>query len=111
VIARRNGVRRSKSGARFGFSDRGDRDVKLSQLGDPLEKLNAHIDWELFRADLAKIYSERMVLNGQHHTQALVCRRDAFGSSHLTTCRMMRPFELRDVDGSPIDKKRAREII
>ena len=40
-----------------GFFDRGDRDVKLSQLGDPLEKLNAHIDWELFRADLTQVYA------------------------------------------------------
>ena len=40
-----------------GFFDRGDRDVKLSQLGEPLEKLNAHIDWELFRADLTQVYA------------------------------------------------------
>jgi len=38
------------------FFDRPERDAKLSQLGDPLEKLNAEIEWEPFRSDLVKIY-------------------------------------------------------
>ncbi len=64
LISKRKRDRQKKRRASFkvrgevGFFDRGDRDFKLSQLGDPLEKLNAHVDWEIFRADLAKIYAK-----------------------------------------------------
>lgn len=33
----------------YGFFDQDIRLTKLSELGDPLEKLNNHIDFELFR--------------------------------------------------------------
>ena len=33
----------------YGFFDQDIRLSKLSKLGDPLEKLNAHIDFEIFR--------------------------------------------------------------
>mgnify|MGYP003450253837 FL=1 len=33
----------------YGFFDQDIRLTKLSELGDPLEKLNAHIDFEIFR--------------------------------------------------------------
>jgi IS5 family transposase len=49
-----------------GFFDRSDRNAKLSQLGDPLEKLNAEVNWEIFRADLAQVYAhERKSLAGR----------------------------------------------
>jgi len=38
-----------------GFFDENDRLKELSQLGDPLEKLNKVIDWESFRHSLNKV--------------------------------------------------------
>jgi hypothetical protein len=35
-----------------GFFDEQDRLEKLSSQGDPLEKLNAAMDWEIFRPQL-----------------------------------------------------------
>jgi IS5 family transposase len=39
-----------------GFFDEQDRLEKLSQQGDPLEKLNALIDWEIFRPQLKRCF-------------------------------------------------------
>jgi IS5 family transposase len=41
-----------------GFFDENDRLKELSQLGDPLEKLNKVIDWEAFRHSLNKIFKK-----------------------------------------------------
>ena len=37
-----------------GFWDIGERYVRLSEAGDPLEKLNGLVSWEVFRKPLAK---------------------------------------------------------
>lgn len=36
---------------------------RLSKLGDPLEKLNAAIDWEIFRAPIKKGYVLNLLLH------------------------------------------------
>jgi len=41
-----------------GFFDESDRLAELSKMGDPLEKLNAFIQWEDFREKLAKAFSK-----------------------------------------------------
>lgn len=41
-----------------GFFDENDRLKELSQLGDPLEKLNKVIDWESFRHNLKKVFKK-----------------------------------------------------
>jgi len=41
-----------------GFFDENDRLKELSQLGDPLEKLNKVIDWESFRYSLSTIFKK-----------------------------------------------------
>ena len=41
-----------------GFFDENDRLKELSQLGDPLEKLNKVIDWQSFRHSLSKIFKK-----------------------------------------------------
>ena len=42
-------MKRYKRHRDYGFFDQDIRLTKLSELGDPLEKLNAHIDFEIFR--------------------------------------------------------------
>ena len=39
----------------MGFFDLESRYASLSGLGDPLERLNAAVDWEIFRPDLERI--------------------------------------------------------
>ena len=39
-----------------GFFDIEERTKKLTQMGDPLIALNAHVDWEAFRADLNRVH-------------------------------------------------------
>ena len=39
----------------MGFFDLERRYASLSELGDPLERLNATVDWEIFRPDLERI--------------------------------------------------------
>jgi len=41
-----------------GFFDENDRLNKLSELGDSLEKLNKHIQWENFRGILSKVFKK-----------------------------------------------------
>jgi IS5 family transposase len=41
-----------------GFFDENDRLKELSELGDPLEKLNAYINWEQFRGVLNKVFKK-----------------------------------------------------
>ena len=38
------------------FFDIQERTAKLTQMGDPLIALNAHVDWEAFRADLNRMH-------------------------------------------------------
>ena len=41
-------------GGQAGFWDINERYVRLSEAGDPLEKLNAVVPWEVFRKPLSK---------------------------------------------------------
>jgi hypothetical protein len=40
-----------------GMFDSNNRDEKLSEIGDPLERLDAKIEWELFRPTLEQLYA------------------------------------------------------
>jgi len=41
-----------------GFYDDNDRLAELSRMGDPLEKLNKYIQWEIFSEMLTKAFSK-----------------------------------------------------
>jgi hypothetical protein len=51
-----------------GFFDETDRLEELSKIGDPLEKLNKHVNWEDFRGVLTKTLKKKhTVLAGVPH--------------------------------------------
>ena len=51
-----------------GFFDENDRLAELSKLGDPLEKLNKHMNWENLRGILTRaLRKKRKVPAGDHH--------------------------------------------
>jgi hypothetical protein len=60
---------------------------------------------------LAATYHRLMVHAGKHHTSAL-CHTAATLLTRVAACwRSQTPYQLRDVDGSPVDKDQARAII
>ncbi len=46
-----------------GFFDIETRTAKLTAMGDPLVKLNAQINWEAFRPDLARVHERERKSN------------------------------------------------
>lgn len=88
--------------------------LKITQAGPSLIKKFAFLDAESARQcdpQIAAIYYDQMVHHGKHHVQAIcTC------SAHLldrvgVVLREDRPYQLRDVDGTPISPKHARQII
>jgi len=53
-----NMEREMKKPMQPGFFDIADRTGKLTEMGDPLVGLNAHIDWEAFRTELNKVHDK-----------------------------------------------------
>ena len=88
--------------------------MRVTKSGpNPVKKygyLNADVarQWD---PQIANIYHDQMVNKGKHHTQA-VC---ACATHLLDRVRVIllkdRPYELRDVDGTPVTRKKAREIV
>jgi len=88
--------------------------LKITQAGPSLIKKFTFLDAESARQcdpQIAAIYYDQMVHHGKHHIQAIcTC------SAHLldrvgVVLREDRPYQLRDVDGTPITPARARQII
>ncbi len=88
--------------------------LKITQAGPSLIKKFAFLDAESARQwdpQIAAIYYDQMVQHGKHHIQAIcTC------SAHLldrvgVVLREDRPYQLRDVDGTPITSERAHQII
>lgn len=88
--------------------------LKITQAGPSLIKKFAFLDADSARQwdpQIAAIYYEQMVHRGKHHIQAIcTC------SAHLldrvgVVLREDRPYQLRDVDGTPLTPERARQII
>ncbi len=88
--------------------------LRITQAGpDPVKKY-AFLEAETARQwdpQIAAIYYDQMVNKGKHHTQA-VC---ACATHLLDRIRVVltedRPYELRDVDGTPVTPQQARAII
>jgi transposase len=88
--------------------------LPLSQAGPNLIKKYAYLDADAARKtdpQIAAIYYDQMVHKGKHHTQA-VC---ACATHLLDRVRIIltedRPYELRDVDGTPLTREQARAIV
>lgn len=88
--------------------------LRITQAGPNLVKKYSFLDADVGRKrdpQLAAIYYDQMVSKGKHHTQA-VC---ACATHLLDRVRVIitedRPYELRDVDGTPVTAKQALAII
>jgi len=88
--------------------------LRISQAGPDLIKkyafLNADVG-RLWDPQLAKIYYDQMVDKGKHHNQAVCTVATHLLDRVLVILKEDRPYQLRDVDGSPLTRQQARQIV
>ena len=60
---------------------------------------------------IAAIYYDQMVKKGNHHNQAVCACATRLLDRVLVVLREDRPYELRNVDGTPVTAEAARTII
>lgn len=95
----------------------GEREAKglhISQAGPDLIKKFAYLGAETARQwdpQIAALYYDQMVEHGKHHNQAVCACATHLLDRIWTILKEERPYELRDVDGTPVTVERAREII
>ena len=98
-------------------SQRGAGEVKglpISQAGPDLIKKFSFMGAETARQwdpQIAAIYYNQIVRYGKHHTQALCACATHLLDRIWTILKDDRPYELRDVDGTPVTARQARQII
>jgi hypothetical protein len=88
--------------------------LKLTQAGPCLIRKFGYLDGEvarLYDPQIAAIYYDQMVNKGKHHCQAVCACTTHLLDRILVILREERPYELRDVDGTPVSKQQARIII
>jgi transposase len=88
--------------------------LHITQAGPNLVKKFAYLDAETARQwdpQLAALYYDQMVHKGKHHNQAVCAVATHLLDRILVVLRNDRPYELRDVDGTPVSVTRAREIV
>jgi transposase len=95
----------------------GEREAKglhISQAGPDLIKKFAYLGAETARQwdpQIAAIYYDQMVEHGKHHNQAICACATHLLDRIWTILKEDRPYELRDVDGTPVTVEQARAII
>ncbi len=88
--------------------------LPISQAGPDLIKKFAFMGAETARLrdpQIAAIYYDQVVHHGKHHTQAVCTCATHLLDRIWTILKEDRPYELRDVDGTPVTAERARRII
>lgn len=88
--------------------------LHLSQAGPDLVKKFAFLDAETAQQwdpQIAAIYYAQMTQHGKHHYQALCTCATHLLDRVWTILKEDRPYELRDVDDTPVSVERARDII
>ena len=86
----------------------------ITQAGPDLVKKYAFLDAESARQwdpQIAAIYYTQMVERGKHHNQAVCACATHLLDRVLSVLRTDQPYELRDVDGTPVDVAQARAIV
>jgi transposase len=88
--------------------------LHISQAGPDLVKKFSFMGAEAARQwdpQMAAIYYNQIVHHGKHHTQALCACATHLLDRIWTILKEDRPYELRDVDGTPVTVRQARQII
>jgi transposase len=88
--------------------------LKISQAGPRLIKKFSYLDAETARKydpQIAALYYDQMVRKGKHHMQAICACATHLLDRVWVVYGEDRPYELRDVDGTPIRKDQAVALI
>jgi transposase len=89
------------------------RGLRITKAGPDLIKATAFLDAQVARQwdpQIAAIYHKQMMALGKHHLQAVCACATHLLDRVYTVLRENRPYELRDVDGTPVGKREARRI-
>jgi transposase len=89
------------------------RGLRITKAGPNLIKATAFLNAEIARLwdpQIAAIYHTQMVVHGKHHTQAVCACATHLLDRIYAILREDRPYQLCDVDGTPLDKRQARRI-
>jgi transposase len=88
--------------------------LHITQAGPNLVKKFAYLDADTARQwdpQLAALYYDQMVRKGKHHNQALCAVATHLLDRILVVLRDDRPYELRDLDGTPLTVAQARAMV
>jgi transposase len=88
--------------------------LRISRAGPGLIKKYAYLNADVARRhdpQIAAIYYDQMVNKGKHHNQAVCACATHLLDRVCAVLREDRPYELRDMDGTPITPEEARTII
>jgi transposase len=89
------------------------RGLHITQAGPDLIKATAFLDAQVARLwdpQIAAIYHRQITAFGKHHLQAVCACATHLLDLVYVVLKEDRPYELRDVDGRPVDKIEARRI-
>ena len=87
--------------------------LRITKAGPNLVKATAFLDAQVARLwdpQIAAVYYKQMMIYGKHHLQATCACATHLLDRIYAVLREDRPYELRDVDGTPVDKHLARQI-
>lgn len=87
--------------------------LHITKAGPNMVKAMAFIDAQVARQwdpQIASVYYTQMMTYGKHHLQAVCACATHLLDRIYVVLREDRPYELRDVDGTPVDKHLARQI-
>lgn len=88
--------------------------LHVSQAGPSLVKKYGFINADVarkFDPQIAVIYHDQMMYRGKHHSQAICACATHLLDRVYVILKEDRPYELRDVDGTPVTREQARAII
>lgn len=89
------------------------RGLRVTKAGPNLVKATAFLNAGIARQwdpQIAAIYYRQMMHHGKHHLQAACACATHLLTRIYAVLRDDRPYELQDVDGTPVDKHTARHI-
>jgi transposase len=95
-------------------SDTDTKGLHVTRAGPNLIKRTAYIDAEVARRwdpQLAAIYHDQVVNKGKHHRQAICTCATHLLDRVRVVLDQDRPYQLRDVDGTPVTPHQAQQII
>jgi transposase len=88
--------------------------LRITKAGPRLIKKFSYLDAESARQNdpqIAALYYDQMMNKGKHHQQAICACATHLLDRVLVVWREDRPYQLQDVDGTPLTKKQARGIV